>query len=126
MSIYISQGTISVHCSFSSSERHLIFVPSNDYSVKHGNKTFAIFVSQSSEESIIEECKQDQGNGVKIVYEALAATLNCKSTAGEAAKAAAEQVSREAIISGAAWKQIKVEVMVNKKKELTGITVPAK
>ena len=60
---YISQGTISVHCSISknspeirknspeirknSPEMHLIFVPSNDYSVKHRNKTFAAFVPQS-------------------------------------------------------------------------------
>ena len=78
---YISQGTISVHCSFSSSERHLIFVPSNDYSVKQGNKIFAVFVSQSCgctpdscgckpgfcNRAIIRECDRDKGKGVKIL-----------------------------------------------------------
>ena len=41
---YTSQGTISV------SFRHkheVLFFPEHDYSIKHGNKTFAVFMSVS-------------------------------------------------------------------------------
>ena len=131
MSVYTSQGTIRVYCNLSNSnskpETALFFVPEHDYSIKHRNKTFAVFVSQSCDctpqscnKAIIREYDRDKGNGVKIHADASACTE---------------------VISGAAAHQRKVEVQVkatgdactagcNESKQcselkITGITVPA-
>ena len=82
MSIYTSQGTIRVYCSLSNcgSGMKFFFVPDNDYSIKHGNKTFAVFVPkscnctpqscsctpQSCNKAIIRIYDRDKGNGVEI------------------------------------------------------------
>ena len=113
MSIYTSQGTISVRCSLSNSNRQdIFFVPHDDYHIKHRNKTFAVFVPQSCNctpqycnKAIIREYDRDNGNGVKM-----RANASCTE-----------------IISDAAVHQKKVEISVKKKKlKLTGITVPVK
>ena len=133
MCTYTSQGTIRVRCSLRNGsllETALFFVPENDYSIKHGDKTFAVFVPQSCDctpqfcnKAIIRKYDRDKGNGVKIT-----AASGCTE-----------------VISGAAVHQKKVEVWVkektsktpeSKKKcseakqclklKLTGITVPAK
>ena len=46
---YVSQGTISVHFRTNLTEPHqtLHFVPGSDYSIKHRNKNFAVFVSKT-------------------------------------------------------------------------------
>ena len=116
MSIYTSQGTISVRCSLSNSNRQdIFFVPHDDYHIKHRNKTFAVFVPQSCDctpqscnEAIIREYDRDKGNGVKI----RAAASNCT-----------------VVISAAAVHRTKIEISVKKKKKklkLTDITVPDK
>ena len=116
---YISQGTISVHCSFSNNgpKTHLIFVPCNDYSVKQGNKTFAAFVPQSCgctldscgckpgfcNRAIIREYDRDKGRGVKILVNG----SGCMEA-----------------ISGAALREIKVELEV--KENISAATMDAK
>ena len=47
---YVSQGTISVHFRTNLTEephQTLHFVPGSDYSIKHRNKNFAVFVSKT-------------------------------------------------------------------------------
>ena len=133
MSTYTSKGTISVRCIRRDDKPKtvLLFVPENDYSIKHGNKKFAVFVPQSCDctpqscnKAIIRRYDGDKGNGVKICVDALGCTE---------------------VISGAAVHQKNVEVWVkektsktpeSKKKcseakqglklKLIGITVPAK
>ena len=132
MSIYTSQGTIRVHCSLSNcgSGMTFFFVPDNDYSIKHGNKTFAVFVPkscsctpQSCNKAIIRIYDRDKGNGVEIRAAESGCPENTKSGCPE-------------IISDAAVHQKKVgvwveEVNVNGSKQypdlkITGITVPSK
>ena len=105
---YTSQGTIRVHQSFGSgnSETTLFFIPENDYAIKHGNKTFAVFVPQSCSctpqscrRAIIRKYDRDKGNGVKIRVVASSCTE---------------------IISDAAVHQKKVKVWVRAKLEGAG------
>ena len=61
MSIYTSQGTIRIHYNITGENCHkttIYFVPENDYSIKHRNENYAVFVPQScgcSEQSC--DCK---------------------------------------------------------------------
>ena len=109
MSVYTSQGTIRVHYD-SDSKISLAFVPESDYSIKHGDDTFAVFVPLPSvAEAIIRKYAPD--NEVDIdIDEASAA---CKE-----------------VMCSAAVHRVKVLVKVvpdpGGKLKFTGITVPAK
>lgn len=74
MSIYTSQGTIRIRCDIdTNSITTLYFVPENDYSIKHRNDNYAVFVSQSCDcktqswkNALIRKYDPDKGNGVEI------------------------------------------------------------
>ena len=111
MSIFTSQGTVRMHCD-SSTGMSFTFVPSNDYSIKRGDDTFAVFVGQSDDKAIIRKYTRD--NGVDI--DGTASAADCK-----------------VVICSAAVHQVNVEVRVEANMpddgttpKFTGITVPAK
>ena len=115
MSKYTSQGTIRMHYD-SGAGMSLTFVPENDYSIKHGKETFAVFVlqpsvsgSQSVDKAVIRKYTWDDGVHIDT-------SAACKD-----------------VICSAAAHLVKVQVQVEVSEpdvgngpELTGITVPAK
>ena len=110
MSIYTSQGTIRIHYNITGESCHettIYFVPENNYSIKHKDKQFAVFMPECCNEAVVMKYDPDKGDGVKID----ATGLGCTE-----------------VISSAAAHQTKVLVQVNGEKclKLTGITIPAK
>lgn len=104
MSIYTSQGTIRIHhCISESSKPTIYFIPENDYSIKHRNENYAVFVplpqSCKNAVTVIRRCNPDKGDKIKIEIDA--ARINCMD-----------------IISSAAMHQKKVEVEVEVKTTL--------
>ena len=115
MITYTSQGTISVYRNFCTGadncKYEVFFVPENAYSIKHGNKTFAVFVPKSCgcapkscdctlkscNKAVIRKYDRDKGNGVKIGV----CSSGCKEVMS--------------IISSAALHQTKVKVEVEVK-----------
>ena len=103
MSIYTSQGTIRIRCDIDASggndcKATIYFVPENDYSIKHRNDKYAVFVPQSCDckpqswrNTLIRKYNPDRGDEIEI------------DAAG---------VDRMDIISFAAMHQKKVEVEV--------------
>ena len=73
MSIYTSQGTIRIRCGAGASETTIYFVPEKDYSIKHGNKNYAVFVpqscgcsGQSCKNTIIRKYNPDEGKEIEM------------------------------------------------------------
>ena len=85
MSIYTSQGTIRIHCDIDAADESgrkamIYFVPEDDYSIKHRNENYAVFVpqscdcpkqpcdckSQSCKHAIIRKYNPDKGNWIEI------------------------------------------------------------
>ena len=104
MGIYTSQGTIRIRCDIGASggndcKATIYFVPENDYSIKHRNESYAVFVpmSESCKNAIIRKYNPDKGGKIEIVV------------AG---------IGRIDIISFAAMHQKKVEVEVEVKTTL--------
>ena len=71
MSIYTSQGTIRVRYRFDAtngniSKTMIYFVPERDYSIKHKNKHYAVFVPLSGRNCIMKRYNPNKGRGVKL------------------------------------------------------------
>ena len=64
---YTSKGTVRVEFGVANDDRlaaELLFVPDGDYSIKHGKKTFAVFVPRSGQ-PIFREYSQDKEIRIK-------------------------------------------------------------
>ena len=70
MSIYTSQGTIRMHYGFNAdgevARKTIYFVPEEDYSIKHKNKNYAVFVLLSGRNCIMKRYNPNKGRGVKL------------------------------------------------------------
>ena len=110
---YTSKGTIRVELDLTTGCRtkKLFFVPDHDYSIAHGKKTFAVFVSQSGN-AIVMEYDRDKEEEIEIEAAHITPTdwANTKvevqvkrtSSATEAAaKVDAERDAKEAVESAA-------------------------
>ena len=135
---YVSHGTISVR--FRGDHRTvrqtLHFVPGNDYSIKHRNKNFAVFVSktpaavpvtlQGSEPGPAMQ-QQEGGNEPQPVTsqdsEAFAREYDQVKVIEVTLQNWPEDVS-QMLLSNFALHQTKVEIEVTRELTLTGITVP--
>ena len=146
MPTYVSQGTISLHFRVDNRtvRQALHFVPGNDYSIKHRNKNFAVFVSktpaaipvtlQGSEPGAVMQ-RQQRGNEpppqpvtsqdseafVRVYDHVKVIEVTLPANWGSAA-------SRQ-ILSDFALHQTKVEIEVTREPatrelKLTGMTVP--
>ncbi len=117
MSIYMSQGTIRIRCDIDAADESgrkatIYFVPEDDYSIKHRNEKYAVFVPQSCDcpkqscdcksqpckPAIIRKYNPDKDNWIEIH---VADEINCM-----------------AVISDAATHQKKVQIQVKVKETL--------
>ena len=129
MSTYTSQGTIRVHYNFGKINcSKVFFVPDSDYSIKHGKKTFAVFVLQfcddatdgynnktkTCDNAVIKQYDRDS-NGVEIDMDVTGFT--------ELVIAATHQTKVEVQIKETVEK---VNGKLCSKLKITSITVPAK
>lgn len=130
---YVSRGTISVKFNLNNDRpTSLYFIPERDYSIKHGEKDYAIFipsVQQGQDNSIF---KGVEGHGVEIAVDVPA--FHQPRNGGdldrqfivEVAKKSVDRLSFIAFISALSERHSRVEVVVNRNLELTGITVLAR
>ena len=159
MSIYTSQGTIRIHYNITGENCHkttIYFVPENDYSIKHRNENYAVFVpqscgcseqscdckSQSCKNAIIRKYNPDKDDWIKIhVADGIIGCMGIISDAATHQKKVQIQVKVEPTlkegvrVAEAAKKTAKkaakkeAKAAVNEREQLltlTSITVPAK
>ena len=121
MSTYTSQGNVRVEFNNTGQATKLYFVPDQDYSIKHRNKTFAVFVPQFGDaitreyskdidievyETLQLDCRQIGQTKVEIRVQetknakevAEAAEQMAANAAAEAANAAAEAAKATATV----------------------------
>lgn len=131
---YVSQGTISVEFDLNEGvdvSASLFFVPTRDYSIKHREEDYAIFV-WPEENHIDSIFKKIEARGVEINLGIPAVHVPSEETrednpdrmfVAEVTKSAVERSSWIAIMSGVSERHSKVEIQVNANLRLTAIRV---
>lgn len=117
MSRYASVGTLRYHLSKQGDERpatKIIFVPSEEYSIKHHGKTYAIFVS--AREALLRKYEPESKRGITLnVADSLADHLYLSALQAATGRARVEIVVMETEPGCADTPDL----------ELVSITVPA-